>query len=310
MLHSIEEATQLIKEKALRLGFSDVGFSPAVELVGDEMRLRTWLNSGYQAQMGYMENNFEKRIDASKLVDGAQTVISLLVNYFPKSKQRADAPIVAKYAYGDDYHEVIKPVLHQLLKFIQLEINPAAEGRCFTDSAPILERGYAVQAGLGWIGKNSNLIHKRHGSFCFIAEVVVNIPLTYDSPIQDACGGCTRCIDACPTSAITDLRTINSNKCISYLTIENKAEINDEFVGLLENRVFGCDICQDACPWNWKARPLIFDGLKANSVLLDMSPEEWSNLNEESFRMIFKSSPIKRAKFAGIDRNLRFIGLK
>ena len=308
MSPTINEATSLIKAKALELGFSDVGFSAATELVEDKIRLSAWLENGYQAEMGYLDNHFDKRTDASKLVDGAKSVISLLVNYFPKEKQNPEAPIVAKYVYGNDYHEVFKPILNELLQYIQLEISPLAEGRCFTDSAPILERAYAVQGGLGWIGKNSNLIHKRLGSFFLIAEVIVNIPLHYDSPIMDACGGCTRCIDACPTNAITDDRTINSNRCISYLTIENKGEIALEFENQLNNRVFGCDICQDVCPWNWKARPHNFDGLKANSKILEMTAVDWVILNQETFSATFKGSPIKRAKFSGIERTLRFIG--
>lgn len=308
MLRSVDEATQLIKAKALEIGFSDVGISPAQALSADSERFQTWLSNGYQASMSYMERNTEKRVNASVLVDGSQSVISLLVNYYPSVKQNPSAPVIAKYAYGNDYHDVIKPKLQLLFDYIKAEIDPDLDGRLFTDSAPILERAYAVQGGLGWIGKNSNLIHKRLGSFCFIAELVVNIPLKYDSPINDACGGCTRCIDACPTNAILGGRTIDSNCCISFLTIENKGDIDSKFDGQFQNRVFGCDICQDVCPWNWKARPTTFDGLEPKESILISSTEWWKNLTPDTFNISLKGSPIKRAKFSGLERNLKFLG--
>ncbi len=307
MLHSREEATALIKAKAKELGFSDIGISQATHLEQDSVNLQAWLDSGFNASMAYMENYFDKRTDASKLVEGAKSVISLLVNYYPSVKQNPDSPVLAKYAYGNDYHNVLKAPLNLLLDYIKSEIDSSAEGRFFTDSAPILERAYAVKAGLGWIGKNSNLIHKRLGSFCFIAEVVINIELTYDTPIQDACGGCSRCIDACPTLAITDLRTIDSNKCISFLTIENKSDVIDLDKDSLQNRLYGCDICQDVCPWNWKARPNDFIGLEPRMDILQMTHVDWFSLTQERFSTLFKESPIKRAKFGGVERNLKAI---
>lgn len=307
MLRSVDEATQLIKSKALELGFSDVGISSAQELVADSEHFQQWLSNGYQASMSYMERNAEKRVNASLLVEGAQSVISLLVNYYPSVKQNPSAPIVAKYAYGNDYHDVIKPKLQLLYDYIKSEIYPDLDGRLFTDSAPILERAYAVQGGLGWIGKNSNLIHKRLGSFCFIAELVINIPLKYDVAIKDACGGCTRCIDACPTKAIVADRVVDSNRCISFLTIENKGEIDSQFDGQFQNRLFGCDICQDVCPWNWKARATTFEGLEPNLSILSSPAEWWANITLDTFSLSFKGSSIKRAKFSGLVRNLNFL---
>lgn len=310
MQFSADEATALIKAKAKELGFDDVGISPSKILNNDRDLLKSWLDNGFHASMGYMENHFEKRVDASKLVEGSKSVISLLKNYYPPQKQRSDAPVVAKYAYGLDYHEVLKPQLLKLLQFIQEEIDSSAVGRVFTDSAPILERAYAREAGLGWIGKNSNLIHKKLGSFCFIAEVIVSTELCYDTPIQDGCGGCTRCIDSCPTLAILPNRTINSNKCISFQTIENKGEISDMSPESFQNRIFGCDICQDVCLWNWKARPHNTPEFQPNEHILNMSTDEWKVLDAEKFSIIFKGSPLKRAKFSGVERNLKFLNFK
>ncbi len=299
---------EIIQHKALELGFDACGFAKAEELTEEKEILKDWLDHDRNAQMHYMANHFEKRVDPSKLVEGAKTVIVLLTNYFPKEKQaHPDAPIIARYAYGQDYHYVIKDKLNLLFNFIKDEIYPDLEGRCFVDSAPVLERSLAVKAGLGWIGKNTHLIHKKLGSYVFISELIINLELEPDAPIKEACGGCTRCIDACPTKALINPRTLDANKCISYLTIENKGEIPEEFKGKMANRVFGCDICQEVCPWTWKSRPHKHTEFKPADTVLKLSKDEWHNLSQDQFSEYFKKSAVKRAKYTGIRRNLDFI---
>ncbi len=298
---------ELIKDKAKALGFDDCGFARAEELEEDKVYLKKWLGKNMHGEMHYMENHFEKRIDASRLVEGAKSVIVLLKNYFPKETQNENAPLISRYAYGEDYHFVIKDKMKELFDFIKNEIYPLSEGRYFVDSAPVLERAYAVKAGLGWIGKNSNLIHKRLGSYVFISELIVNLELDYGTQIKEACGGCTRCIDACPTGAIVSPKVIDSTKCISYLTIENKGEIPEEFKGRMDNRMYGCDICQEACPWTWKSRPHQEDRFIPNSMVLEMTRSDWRELTPERFSVLFKNSAVKRTKYTGLRRNIDFL---
>lgn len=300
--------SDLIKQKALELGFDACGFAKAEELVPEKEILKDWLAAQMHGNMHYMANHFEKRVDPSKLVEGAKSVIVLLTNYTPKANQAdPDAPIIARYAYGTDYHFVIKDQLEILFLYIKEEIYPALEGRYFVDSAPVLERSLAARAGLGWIGKNTHLIHKKLGSYVFISELIINLDLPPGEPINDACGGCTRCIDACPTQAILPGRILDARNCISYLTIENKDEIPEKFKGKMENRVFGCDICQEVCPWTWKSRPHSNENLTPVSKILQLTKNEWHSLNCEQFNETFRKSAVKRAKFSGLRRNLDFL---
>lgn len=300
--------TRLIKAEAQRLGFLQCGIAQAKELTEDARRLEQWLQAGMQADMGYMERHFDLRIDPRKLVPGAKSVITVLMNYFPEQTQTPEAPKIAKYAYGIDYHYVIREKLNALLTYIRQEIG-AVEGRGFVDSAPVLERAWARESGLGWIGKNANLLHRKTGSFFFIATLICDLELEYDAPFQtDHCGTCTRCIDACPTQAILAPAAIDSNKCISYLTIESKAtEIPDSLQSALEGWTFGCDICQDVCPWNRFSRPHSEPHFQPLPAVLNLSRAEWEDLSEADFKKLFKQSPILRAKWSGMRRNL---GLK
>lgn len=305
-----EHRAKLIREEALRIGFDAIGFSPAEELVEDKVRLRNWLDNGFNAGMGYMANHFEKRVDPSKLVEGSCTVITVLKNYFQKDQTISqNPPKISKYAYGEDYHDVMRPQLYELFNFIKDELYPELEGRVFVDSAPLLERSLAVKAGLGWIGKHSLLINRKLGSFVFIGELVVNLELPYATDfMNDACGGCTLCIDACPTQAILPGRSIDANRCISYLTIENKEDtISEEFEGQLQGWNFGCDICQDVCPWNRKSENTKEPAFTPSVALKSMTSEKWNQLDQEKFSVLFKGSAVKRAKFKGWQRNLSFI---
>ena len=307
-MHKTLSAKQLIHNEALRLGFSDIGFSKAEHLPQNEVHLKNWLDNDFHAGMKYMENHFEKRVDPTLLVEGAVTVVSVLLNYKPKLEQsHSDAPKLARYAYGKDYHFVIKDKLQLLFDYIKTELYPNLEGRLFTDSAPVLDRAWAVRSGLGWIGKNTNLIHKKLGSFVLIGELIINMELEPDTPIKEACGGCTRCIDACPTKALIGPYQLDSNKCISYLTIEHREEIPEEFNGKFENWAFGCDICQEACPWNWKARPTAEEEFQPHPELLQLSSEEWHNMDEDRFKELFQKSAVKRTKYKGLRRNLDFL---
>tara|TARA_B110000003_G_scaffold264798_1_gene289959 strand:- start:3073 stop:3999 length:927 start_codon:yes stop_codon:yes gene_type:complete len=299
--------TELIKNEAKRLGFLSCGISKADFLEEEAPRLEQWLKKNMHGEMQYMENHFDKRLDPTKLVEDSKSVVSLLLNYFP-SKEPHDktAPKISKYAYGTDYHFVIKEKLKQLLEFIYQEIGEVS-GRAFVDSAPVLDKAWAAKSGLGWIGKNSNLITKDTGSFYFIAELILDLPLNYDTPITDHCGTCTACIDACPTGAIVDPYVVDGSKCISYFTIELKNEIPSSFKGSFENWMFGCDICQDVCPWNRFSKAHSEPLFNPNNKLLSMSKSEWEEITEDLFQEIFKKSAVKRAKFSGLTRNINFL---
>jgi epoxyqueuosine reductase len=302
------EYTPFIKATAQTLGFNYCGIAKAEKLEEDEKRLESWLNKGYNGKMAYMENYFDLRIDPAKLVPGAKSVITLLMNYFPSQQQNPDAPQVSKYAYGRDYHEVIKEKLKIFLQLIKENIGEI-HGRGFTDSAPVLERSWAVKSGLGWVGKNGNLITKDNGSFFFIATLITDLELEADNPfVKDYCGTCTRCIDACPTEAILPNKVINGSKCISYFTIELKDMlIPVEMQNKFENKMFGCDVCQDVCPWNRFSKPNNEIEFTPVNEVLNFSKNDWEELTEESFKIIFKQSPLKRSKFEGIKRNLKFL---
>jgi iron-sulfur cluster binding protein, putative len=300
--------SRFIKQKAQDLGFLDCGISSARFLKEEEDHLISWLQAGMHGEMGYMQNHLEKRLNPELLVENARSVISVLLNYFPVAGQTdPTAPVLSKYAYGVDYHFVMKEKLAELLRFLQTEIAPC-QGRCFVDSAPVLDRAWAARAGLGWIGKNTNLISPEHGSFFFIGELIVDLDLAPDEKVvRNHCGNCTRCIDACPTKAIVEPYVLDARKCISYQTIENKGVIDPELKGKFENRMFGCDICQDVCPWNLKSSPHTEPEFAASEKLLQMQKEEWSNLDKITFDKLFKKSAVKRAKFEGLKRNLDFL---
>ena len=307
-MEQAEKHTRLIKEEAKRLGFMQCGIAEATELTEDARRLEQWLHQGFQGKMGYMENHFELRIDPRKLVPGAQSVITLLLNYFPDGAQQEDAPKIAKYAWGKDYHYVIREKLNELLDFIGSNIG-AVNGRGFVDSAPVLERSWAVRAGLGWVGKNANLISKQTGSFFFIATLICDLPLVYDTPFTtDHCGTCTQCLDACPTGAIVSSTQIDGSKCISYLTIELKDElIPKELEDKMSGWAFGCDICQDVCPWNRFSKAHTELHFQPLPQVLNLSEKEWQELSESHFKAYFKQSPIARTKWKGMQRNIKAI---
>ncbi|WGQ11216.1 tRNA epoxyqueuosine(34) reductase QueG [Pedobacter gandavensis] len=308
MLNNAARYSALIKAEALRLGFMQCGIAKAGFLEEEAPRLENWLKKEYHGEMNYMENHFDKRLDPRLLVDDAKSVISLTLNYYPESQQQdPEAPKISKYAYGMDYHLVIKEKLFQLLNFISEEIGEVS-GRAFVDSAPVLDRAWAKRAGIGWVGKNSNLINKKSGSFFFLAELIVDLELEYDQPFQtDHCGTCTKCIDACPTDAILSPFIIDAKKCISYLTIELREEIPKSFNDKMENWMFGCDICQDVCPWNRFSTPHTEPQFQANQTLLNMKKEDWMDITEDVFKTIFKNSAVKRTKFKGLTRNIDFI---
>ncbi len=298
--------TELIKNEAKRLGFISCGVSRAEFLEDEAPRLEKWLKNNMHGEMKYMENYFEKRLDPSKLVDDAKSVISLSYNYYPKDLQNKEAPKVSKYAYGIDYHYVIKEKLIFFLSFIKDKIGDV-NGRAFVDSAPILEKAWASKSGIGWVGKNSNLITKQVGSFYFLAELIVDLELDYDGIESDHCGECTACIDSCPTQAIVEPYVVDGSKCISYFTIELKENIPNEFKAKFEDWVFGCDICQDVCPWNKFSKPHKEPLFQSTPELMKMSREEWNEITEETFNKIFKNSAVKRTGYKGLTRNLNFI---
>ncbi|RUA08712.1 MAG: tRNA epoxyqueuosine(34) reductase QueG [Flavobacteriia bacterium] len=299
--------TRLIKEEALRLGFSSVGISKAEFLEKEAPGFEKWLQNGFHGKMKYMENHFDKRLDPTKLVPGARSVISLQYNYFPEKTQIPDTYLISKYAYGEDYHHVIKDKLYSLLNFIQEEIG-AVDARVFTDSAPVLERIWAKRGGLGWIGKNNLLITKQKGSFYFLAEIILDLELEYDQELTtDHCGKCSKCIDACPTEAILPDRIIDGSKCISYFTIELKDEIPKEMKGKFNHRIFGCDICQDVCPWNRFSLPHTEPKFEPHPDLLQMTKKDWEEITDEIFKRIFKKSAVKRVKLHGLQRNVLFV---
>lgn len=301
-----ENATALIKEEAKRLGFISCGVSKAEFLEEEAPRLESWLTKNMNGQMSYMENHFDKRLDPTKLVEGSKSVISLLLNYYPEETQNTDALKISKYAYGQDYHHVIKSKLRELQEFITDNIGEV-EGRAFVDSAPVLDKAWAAKSGLGWIGKNSNLITQRVGSFYFIAELIVDIELAYDSAVTDHCGTCTACIDACPTQAIVDPYVVDGSKCISYFTIELKNEIPAEVRGKFDDWIFGCDVCQDVCPWNKFSKPHQEPLFNPHPDLLSMTKKDWEEITEDVFRKVFKKSAVKRTKFSGLQRNIDFL---
>jgi len=308
MYNNPAKYSQLIKDEALRLGFMHCGIAKAGFLEEEAPRLENWLKENRHGQMNYMENHFDKRLDPRLLVEDAKSVISLALNYFPEEQQSdPDAPKISKYAYGMDYHTVIKDKLFLLLSFIEENIG-AVSGRAFVDSAPVLDRAWAKKAGIGWVGKNSNIISKKSGSFFFLAELIIDLDLIYDDPFMtDHCGSCTRCIDACPTDAILSPAIIDANKCISYLTIELREEIPSKFDDKMENWMFGCDICQDVCPWNRFSVPHAEPKFVPNENLLQMKKEDWMDITEDVFKQIFKNSAVKRTKFKGLLRNIDFI---
>lgn len=309
MQHTLRYS-QLIKEKAKALGFMSCGIAKAGFLAEEAPRLEQWLNQGKHGEMHYMENHFDKRLDPTKLVPGAKSVISLLLNYYSPQKQTdPDAPKLSTYAYGEDYHHVIKRKLKALLEYLRQEIGEI-DGRVFVDSAPVMDKAWAAKAGLGWIGKNTNLISKKTGSFFFIAEMIVDLELSYDMPVTDHCGSCTACIDACPTEALTTPYQIDGSKCISYATIELKNAIPTQFKNKMEGWMFGCDICQTVCPWNRFSTPHNESAFEPHPQLLEMTQSDWEELTEETFSKVFKKSAVKRTKFEGLKRNIRFLSEK
>lgn len=297
-----------IKDEAIRLGFLDIGFAPVQELTSEAKKLEKWLKENRNGKMAYMENHFEKRIDPSKLVDGAKTVISLSYNYFQEDRSAKDGLKISKYAYGRDYHKVVKKKLLKLLQYLQMQIGDV-QARCFVDSAPVMDKVWAEKSGLGWIGKNSNLISKQKGSFFFLGEIIIDYDFEASNSIKaDHCGTCTRCIDYCPTDAIIEPYIVDGSKCISYLTIELKDElIPIEFKGKMDNWIFGCDVCQDVCPWNRFSKNHAEEDFKPKFDLLNMSETDWNDLNEEAFNKMFTGSPIRRTKYEGLKRNIRFV---
>jgi len=303
-----EKYSLLIKKKALELGFSACGISEVRCLDEERDQLQNWLWEGMNGSMGYMGNHFEKRLDPGKLEEGAKSVISVLINYYPKQKQTdLAAPVISKYAYGKDYHLIVKEKLNNLLIFILSEIAPC-RGRAFVDSAPVLERPWAKAAGLGWIGKNSLLISKELGSYVFIGELIIDLPLNYDTPFtSDFCGTCSRCIDACPTAAIVAPRMIDARKCISYHTIENKGAVPEPIIDKLNGQIFGCDICQDVCPWNKKIKPHQSDDFKPIAGLLEMKRKDWMELNRETYAKTLRHTAFERAGYDRIKRNISYL---
>lgn len=308
MQNILTQHTTLVKQTSASLGFDYCGIAQAVKLDEDARRLEKWLSQGMHGQMHYMENYFDLRTDPTHLVPGAKSVITLLKNYYPEERQRSDAPKISKYAYGKDYHEIIRAKLHEFLSILRQEIGEI-QGRGFVDSAPVLEKSWASRSGLGWVGKNGIFITKQNGSFFFIATLITDLPLLYDDPFaKDYCGSCTKCMDACPTGAIMPDKVINASKCISYFTIELKEMlIPDEMKGTFHNWAFGCDICQDVCPWNRFSTPNNEIEFTPISEVLNLTTNQWEEMTEDSFRKFFKDSPIKRSKFKGIQRNLKFL---
>lgn len=298
------ELSRKIKTEAYRLGFSACGIARVMPLNNESENLDKWLNSKYNGEMKYMENHFNIRLDPALLVDGAKSVISLAYNYYSSQRQVAEAPVISKYAYGMDYHIVIREKLNRLLDFIRQE-QKEVKGRVFVDSAPILEKSWAQQSGIGWRGKNSSIIITGKGSFHFLAELILDTELEYDSPATGKCGACVRCMESCPTGAIVEPYVVDARKCISYLTIELKSEIPGSFRGKLAGRIFGCDICQDVCPWNIRFATENSEPMFAPSPdLLNKTEEEWNNLSEEEFRTLFRKSAVKRTKYSGLKRNV------
>ena len=306
---SKEKLTYYFKERAYAEGFAFVGISKAERMEPEAKRLEDWLNQGMHGQMGYMENHFDKRVDPTLLVPGAKSVISLMYNYFPEETQTdPEAPKLARYAQGKDYHHVLKHKLKTILFSLEEKLDTQVNGRCFVDSAPILERDWAKRSGLGWIGKNTLLIHPKKGSYYFLAEIILDVEFDYDGPMKDYCGTCTKCIEACPTDAIAENGyVLDGSKCISYFTIELKEEIPTEMKGKFENWMFGCDICQEVCPWNRFSTPHQEPNFDPHPDLLSMGKRDWEDITEEVFRKVFKGSAVKRTKYKGLTRNIKFL---
>lgn len=302
--------TQLIRNHALELGFDACGFARAGRLEEEERRLEQWLKQDRHGTMDWMNRNFDKRVDPTLLVPGARTVVSLIASYHHPSHEELigvkDEPLIAKYAQGRDYHKVLKKKLKELFRFTN-DLYGGIEGRYFTDSAPVLDKAWAVKAGLGWVGKNSNILNKNFGSWFFIAEMIIDVELDYDTPVTDHCGTCTRCIDACPTDAIYEPYRVDASKCISYLTIEHKGEIDQQYHTDMENWIFGCDICQDVCPWNSKAKLAQFTDLYPRARVTEKELQDLQRLDEEGFNKLFEGSPVRRTKFEGFSRNLSIV---
>ena len=306
-LTDLKKRTDFIKATARKLGFSFCGVSKAEFLSEEAPRLEAWLKKGYAGKMGYLENHFDRRLDPALLVPGARSVVSLLYNYYPKQDLASEGEYkVAKYAYGEDYHFVIKDKLKDFTNAIRSNIGEV-HGRVFVDSAPVMERAWAKKSGLGWIGKNSLLLNREAGSFFFLAELILDLELEYDGPVKDYCGTCTACMDACPTEAIPEPYVVDGSRCISYFTIELKEQIPAEMKGKFENWIFGCDICQDVCPWNRFAEPHSEPRFNASAELQHMTANDWKELTEEVFQKVFKNSPLKRSKFEGLKRNVKFL---
>ena len=303
------QLTESIRRFARELGFEACGFARARRLEDEERKLEEWLSKSMHGEMQWMENHFDKRVDPTKLVPGSKTVVSVLGSYnqpelFNKQAQKEDEPRISNYALGDDYHHVFKEKLYQLFEFTREQAGQV-EGRVFVDSAPVLDKAWAVHSGLGWMGKNSNILNKQLGSWFFIGEMIIDLELSYDSPTTDHCGSCTRCIDACPTGAIFEPYRVDGSKCISYLTIELRKEIPEEYHEQMGNWIYGCDICQDVCPWNRKARAGSEERLMARPELTDKDVDYWEELDIEEYRRLFKKSAVKRAKYDGLKRNIR-----
>lgn len=302
-----EKYSEMIKAEAKRLGFMDCGISKADFLEEEAPRLEEWLKRGYHGEMKWMENHFDKRLDPRKLVEGAKSVVSVILNYYPEETQKdPEAPKIAKYAYGEDYHFVIKRKLQSLMNFISEEIGEVS-GRAFTDSAPVMDRAWAERAGLGWTGKHTLLLTKGVGSFYLIGELIIDLELVPDTPVTNHCGSCTKCMDACPTDAIIAPQLIDATKCISYLTIELKDQISNEFKPQMEGWAFGCDICQDVCPWNRFSKPTQVEEFSTHPDMLDMDKRDWEEITEDVFKKVFKKSAVKRAKYAGLKQNIDFL---
>jgi epoxyqueuosine reductase len=306
LFNNKEKYSKLIKAEAKRLGFLSCGISKASFLEEEAPRLENWLNQNHHGEMKYMENHFDKRLNPTLLVDDAKSVISLLLNYYPSEIQNPDSYKISKYAYGQDYHFVIKEKLQELLQTIQTEIGEVS-GRAFVDSAPVLDKAWAAKSGLGWIGKNSNLLTQQVGSFYFIAELVVDLDLEYDYATTDHCGTCTACIDACPTEAIVSPYVVDGSKCISYFTIELKENIPQEMKGKMDDWIFGCDVCQDVCPWNRFSKSHNEPLFNPNPELLSMTKKDWKEITEDTFKKVFKNSAVKRTKLDGLKRNIKFL---
>lgn len=306
MIQNKEKYTQLIKAEAKRLGFLSCGISKADFLETEAPRLEQWLKNGFHGEMSYMENHFDKRLDPRLLVADAKSVVSLLLNYYPNQLQNQDTYKISKYAYGEDYHFVIKEKLKSLLNFIQENIGEVS-GRVFVDSAPVSDKAWAAKSGLGWVGKHSNLLTQKTGSFYFVAELILDLELEYDAPTTDHCGTCTACIDACPTQAIVAPYVVDGSKCISYFTIELKDNLPQEMKGKFEDWMFGCDVCQDVCPWNRFSKPNTENSFQPKSEILNFSKKDWQEITEETFRKVFQKSAVKRTKFDGLKRNINFL---